>query len=128
LRPAKVAVKTAKSAAWVAKIAASISDLKTEVLQKSWHGSCNIDSVHTGQPTCKGFAHMSNTLTFCTTLDQDTLEPVEFTVTGTLLIEGEQTPIGLSSANFDRVFDELSYWTRLIDSVDVKFTTVMFNI
>lgn len=71
---------------------------------------------------------MTNTLTFCTTLDQDTLEPVEFTVTGTLLIEGEQTPIGLSSANFDRVFDELSYWTRLIDSVDVKFTTVMFNI
>ena len=70
---------------------------------------------------------MINTLTFCTTLDPDTMEPLEFDVAGSLMIGGEQTPIGLSSANFDRVFDELSYWTRLVDSVDVKFTTVMFT-
>ncbi len=68
-----------------------------------------------------------NTLTFCTTLDRDTLEPLDFSITGELVIDGERTPIGLSSANFDKVFDELSYWTRQITSVDVKFTTTMLD-
>lgn len=68
-----------------------------------------------------------NNLTFCTTLDRDTLEPLDFSVTGELVIDGERTPIGLSSTNFDKVFDELSYWTRQITSVDVKFTTTMLD-
>ena len=68
-----------------------------------------------------------NHLTFCTTLDRDTLEPLDFSVTGELMIDGERTPIGLSSTNFDKVFDELSYWTRQITSVDVTFTTTMLD-
>ena len=71
---------------------------------------------------------MANTLTFCTTLDPDTLEPLEFAVTGSLTLDGEQTPIGLSSTNFDKVFNELLYWVRLADySADVKFTNQMLT-
>ena len=68
-----------------------------------------------------------NNLTFCTTLDRDTLEPIDFSVTGELVIDGERTPIGFTSTKFDKVFDELSYWTRQIASVDVKFTTTMLD-
>lgn len=66
---------------------------------------------------------MQNTLTFTTTIDYDTLTPINYDIEGTLTIDGELVPIGLSSANFDRVFDELSYWTKQIDKVEVKFTT-----
>ena len=66
---------------------------------------------------------MTNTLTFTTTMDTDTLNPIEYAVEGTLWIDGEETPIGFSSADFDRVFDELRHWTKTIESVDVTFKT-----
>jgi hypothetical protein len=69
-----------------------------------------------------------NTLTFCVTIDPDTLDPLEYDLTGSLMIEGEQTPIGLSSTNFDKVFDELLYWVRLVGySAEVKFTNQMLT-
>lgn len=71
---------------------------------------------------------MSNHLTFTTTLDCDTLTPVDYTVEGTLTIDGEETPIALSSANFDRVFEELSYWTRHASKdCEVTFKTKDYN-
>ena len=71
---------------------------------------------------------MSNTLTFCVTIDPDTLDPLEYSLTGSLTLDGEETPIGLSSTNFDKVFNELIYWVRLADySADVKFTNQMLT-
>lgn len=68
-----------------------------------------------------------NKLTFCTTLERDTLDPLDFSITGELVIDGERTPIGFTSTNFDKVFDELRYWTRQIVSADVTFTTTMLD-
>lgn len=70
---------------------------------------------------------MSNHLTFITTLDTDTLVPLDYTVEGVLTVDNEETHIGFSSANFDRVFDELAYWTKNIQSVDVTYKTVAFE-
>ena len=66
-----------------------------------------------------------NHLTFCTTLDRDTLAPLDYTVSGELSIENEIVPIGFSSSNFDRVFSELAHWTRQINKLNVTFSTTM---
>jgi hypothetical protein len=71
---------------------------------------------------------MSNHLTFTTTLDTDTLTPLDYTVEGVLMVDNEETHIGFTSANFDRVFEELSYWTKSIRSVNVTYKTTAYEL
>lgn len=69
---------------------------------------------------------MTNHLTFTTTLDTDTLTPLDYTVEGVLTVDNEETHIGFSTANFDRVFEELAYWTKNVSSCEVTYKTVEF--
>lgn len=71
---------------------------------------------------------MSNTLTFTTTIDQDTQEPVDYDVSGSVILEGQEVPVGFYTAKFERAFNELAYWTRLVKNVEVKYTTKTFSI
>ena len=68
-----------------------------------------------------------NHLTFTTLMDTDTLNPLDYTVEGMLTIDGEPTPIAYSSAHFSKAFDELAYWTKQIESVDVTSKTFAYQ-
>ena len=70
---------------------------------------------------------MTNHLTFITTLDTDTLIPLDYTVEGVLMVDNEETHIGFNSANFDRVFEELAYWTKNVQSVNVTYKTTAYE-
>lgn len=68
-------------------------------------------------------------LTFTTHLDASGV-PIDYSIDGTLTQDGESFPVGFSSANFNRAFDELIYWVHAIESdktnasVNLTFATI----
>ena len=70
---------------------------------------------------------MTDQLTFTTTLDADTNECLDYSVTGVLTVEGEQVNIGLTSATIDDMFNEISYWMSNAAPFTVTYKTVHFN-
>ena len=68
-------------------------------------------------------------LTFTTTLDGQGI-PDSYSVDGTVTLEGEAVPVGLSTACFNKAFDELMYWVHAVEAdvnnvpVNVAFKTV----
>lgn len=67
-------------------------------------------------------------LTFITMLD-DQGKPDSYTVEGTVTLEGEAVNVGYYTTNFNKAFDELTYWIHTVESdsdnasVSVTFKT-----
>jgi len=71
---------------------------------------------------------MTNHLTFTTTLDTNTLTPLDYTIEGVLMVDNEETHIGFTSASLRRVFEELSYWTKNARSVNVAYKMTVYEL
>lgn len=68
-------------------------------------------------------------LTFTTTLDNQG-KPDNYSVDGTVTLEGEAVTVGLYTTDFNKAFDELMYWVHAVESdsnnaaVNVTFKTI----
>jgi len=65
---------------------------------------------------------MKNEIQFNTVLNDDG-NPIGYDVTGMVIIDNEQTPLGFSCFYFDKAFNELCYWVEQCPKAKITYTT-----
>lgn len=68
-----------------------------------------------------------NALTFTTTIDTNTNKPIDYTITGSIVLDMETVCVGFTTADKARALDELFYWAEHADSCVVTFKKTAFN-
>lgn len=65
---------------------------------------------------------MKNEIQFNTVLN-DNGNPIGYDVTGMVMVDNEQTPLGFSCYYFEKAFNELCYWAKQCPSAEITYTT-----
>ena len=56
------------------------------------------------------------------TVLNDKGNPIAYDITGTIMVDGEVTPLGYSCFYFENAFKELCYWVNECPSATVTYT------